>query len=290
MKKTVLCLLGTCTILAAGLTSCSTDNNVKLSAQESRNLRLASGIGLINSEVGTIKKAPVMDDAFNAKLTLALPSLDIVVENNFKVDATVEGEGEEKKFDYNGATYSFRETISYVDANEQTKSIVMYYNYVNELNDDKQFTENIEGVVAVNEVAHVNFKSTAFTEKGYDKRNLSLYLGPDASFASLDIAEETKLDGDKSTHQFTYRFKLAGSEVISYSISLDRLNTTMSVKVLSVTFDLTRRTESNKVEYVATVKGGVTGIESSLTFVKEVKDGEVSYTLSADASINKEEK
>lgn len=287
MKKSVLGLLGVTAILGTSLVSCGNNNEVKLTDAQSRNLRLASGINLISPKTNAyqINKAQSDDDKFSANISLALPSLDIVVENNFNIDAQVEGEEGSESFTYNGMQYSFKETISYIDSNDKNNSLILYYNYQNSLNENYKYDENIKGVVTFNEETYVNFTSTARIEDGHSKRELSLYVGKDES-TSLVINEETVVNSKELNHQFTYKFKLSGRDVISYSISLDRSNTTMSVKFLTFSFDLTRKDENKKVTYKAIASETWTETSLELNFVKEIVDDKVTYKLDLSANKN----
>lgn len=281
MKKSLLSLLGVVTLIGAGLTSCGSNNKVELNDADSRNMRIASGIGLIaNQKDTTIKKAKAQDN-LTANISLALPSLDILIDNDFNVDATKTESEEGTKYEYNGMNYTVKEVISFVNNDESTSKIELYYNYVNEAKE--KFTENIEGVVKINEVSYVNFTSTALIENGHSKRDLSLYLGKDST-TSLVISEETIVKEKDVDHHFTYKFRLLGNDVMSYSISLDRNNTTMSLSVLTAKIELTRKVEGDTTTYTALVTESMTELESTLTFTRTITDGNVSYTLSLSAN------
>lgn len=281
MKKSLLSLLGVVTLLGTGLTSCGSNNEVKLSDAESRNMRIASGIGLIaNQKTPSIKKAND-GSAYSKDISLALPSLDIVIDNDFKVDANKTESEEGTKYEYNGMQYTFKEVISYRNNDETTSTIELYYNYANKV--DQKFTENVEGVVKINETSYVNFTSTALLENGHSKRDLSLYVGKDSS-TSLVISEETVVKEKEINHRFVYSFRLLGNDIMSYSINLDRTNTTMSLSLLSAKVELSRTKENNKTTYKAVATESITSLEFTMTFVRTITDGNVSYSL--DATLN----
>lgn len=281
MKKSLISLLGVLTLVGAGLTSCGSNNEVNLNDAESRNMRIASGIGLIaNQKTPTIKKASD-ENKYSADISLALPSLDIVIDNDFAVDAKKTESEEGTKFEYNGMQYTYKEVITYKNNDETNTNIELYYNYANAL--DQKFTENIEGVVKINETSYVNFTSTALLENGHSKRDLSLYIGKDNS-TSLVISEETVVKEKDIDHKFVYSFRLLGNDIMSYSINLDRDNTTMSLSLLTAKVELSRVKERNKTTYKAVATESITSIELTMTFVKTITDGNVSYSL--DATLN----
>lgn len=270
-------------LLGTSLVSCGSSDEVSLTDAQSRDVRLASGVNLIaNNGVKSVyglNNAAAVDST--SKFSLAFPSLDILAENNFKVDADVEGDANSKTITYNGATYNFKETIKYKDNNEEETSIVLYYNYVNEAT-DKNYSENIEGVVSLNNSALVNFTSTAYTENGYDKRDLELYVGT-KSTTSLVISEETSLKDGKEYHVFDYTFKLLGVEYLSYSINLDRNNLEMTLNVLTASFTVTRKASGDDVTYTITSAESTSGASVTYTFSRVIKDGEVSYEMKLTA-------
>lgn len=278
MKKSLLSLLGVVTLLGTGLTSCGSNNEVKLTDAESRNMRIASGIGLIaNQKAPEIKKSND-GNKYSANISLALPSLDIIIDNDFTVDATKTESEEGTKFEYNGMEYTYKEVITYKNNDETNTNIELYYNYSNKV--DQKFTENIEGVVKINETSYVNFTSTALIENGHSKRDLSLYVGKDSS-TSLVISEETVVTDKDIDHHFTYSFKLLGNDIMSYSISLDRSNTTMSLSLLTAKIELSRKTENEKTTYKAVATESITSLELTMTFVRTIVDGNVNYSLEA---------
>ena len=129
----------------------------------------------------------------------------------------------------------------------------------------------------------VNFWSRALLENGHSKRDLSLYIGKDNS-TSLVISEETVVKEKDIDHKFVYSFRLLGNDIMSYSINLDRNNTTMSLSLLTAKVELSRVKESNKTTYKAVATESITSIELTMTFVKTITDGNVSYRL--DATLN----
>lgn len=280
MKKRMLCMVGACMLLGATLASCS-NNEVDLNDAESRNLRLASGINLFG-----VNSANKVNKAFNAEsvsseVTLALPSLDILINNDFKIDSKVEGEEGEEKFVYEGANYTFKETISFKNNNDETKEIVIYYNYMNNLNDNKEYTEAIEGVVAIDGSSHLDFTSTAYLENKHSNRELSLYLGENKD-TSLVIKEETKVDGEESYHLFDYSFKLNGVSLVSYSINLNKDNPVMTLSVLTFSLKVTCNYSSNTWKYNVEVSEELTSTTFSLTFEKTIENGSANYSLVAN--------
>ena len=282
MKKCLLSLLGVVTLLGAGLTSCGSNNEVNLTDAESRNMRIASGIGLIaNQKSPSIKKAND-GNKYSADISLALPSLDIVIDNDFSVDATKTESEEGTKYEYNGMSYSFKEVITYRNNDDTTSNIELYYNY-NNTAQDKKFTEDITGIVKINETNYVNFTSTALLENGHSKRDLSLYVGKDST-TSLVISEETLVNDKEINHRFVYSFRLLGNDIMSYSINLDRSNTTMSLSLLTAKVELSRTSESGKTTYKAVATESITSLEFTMTFVRTIVDGNVSYSL--EASLN----
>lgn len=282
MKKSLLSLLGVVTLLGAGLTSCGSNNEVKLTDAESRNMRIASGIGLIAKEnTPSIKKAND-GNKYSADISLALPSLDIVIDNDFTVDSTKTESEEGTKYEYNGMEYSYKEVITYKNNDETTSTIELYYNY-NNTAQDKKFTEDITGVVKINELSYVNFTSTALIENGHSKRDLSLYLGKEST-TSLVISEETLVNDKEVNHRFTYSFRLLGNDIMSYSINLDRSNTVMSLSLLTAKVELSRKAESGKTTYKAVATESITNITFEMSFERTIVDGKVTYSL--DASLN----
>lgn len=280
MKKSVLSIIGACMLLGTSLTSCS-NNEVNLNDAESRNLRLASGINLfgVNSQ-NKVRKA-FNSESVSSEVTLALPSLDILINNDFKIDSTLEGEEGEEKFTYEGANYTFKETITFINNDDETKEIVIYYNYMNDLENNKKYTEAIEGVVDIDGITYLNFTSTAYIENKFDIRELSLYLGENKD-TSLVIKEETKINGSESYHLFDYTFKLNGINFVSYSIELNKDNPVLTLSVLTFSLKVTCNYSDNVWKYNVVASEELTSTTFTLTFEKTIQDGNVNYSLVAE--------
>lgn len=279
MKKQVT-LLCASVLLLGGLASCNQNNNIELSQEESLGLRAASGLNMLGISANETKKVQRANEDIPSTdiVQEVLPSIDILLSNNFHVKVN---EVEEGKYEFKGSTYTFKLNINFKDETEKATSLSLYYNH--DLTLDAKYDEAIEGLIIFNEIPVLNFKSTVLANidgeaLNFD-RNLSLFVKDD--LISYQINEVSRVKKGELVHKLEYALTVAGKSIVSYAVDLNTgSNSSVTFTLLGMECRLTKVVEEGKVMYNISFKLNDVEISTSLKFEKVVnEDGSVSFTL-----------
>ena len=291
MNKNIL-IASISVLLTSGLASCAqTQNQINLTPEESRNLRIASSLGAINHLNKKDNKALETNSSLESELEKVLYSVEVLLVNDFNIKTTQKAEGGFDKF---GVSYSNYEQISFISTKDEVLFLDIYFNQVDdsEINDGIKYEENIDGIVVFDystilnsetkEIKITDFKSNSFTKK-HDKgdileRNLTLYHDE----FPLNVFEVNEYQS-KDIHQIYYNYSIDKRESVSYSVDLFAQDeTSMMFSLLGYRLKFIRIVNENQVSYKVGVVDGSEVIQI-LKYSKVItEDGNVIYELSTE--------
>lgn len=289
MKKRILNQVLFGTVLMGSLlgTSCSNNGDVKYTAEESRNTRIASAMNLMNSGSKSTKKNAIdLGGNLAVKgMDNVLPSLEVMVDNNFKVEGK-KTEGKVNGFD---SKYQFKEEIKFTNSDGKDKTLTMYYNDVRSVDDSVKYDENIEGEILLTETFKLYFSSVAKTtasDKNFsDARTLSIYLDATKTF-SVNVTEETNANDKGFKHKFAYSLKVAGVDTVKFDINLDyTAKDSLEFSFLGINYNMKKyeKSGSTYLEIVASTTNS--DKNAKFVFKKTVNGDDVNYGLDVDINL-----
>lgn len=230
-----------------------------------------------------MKKA-VLSEGEEASIKEILPSLDLFLENGFKMDSSKE----EGSFDVEGVTYSVKETISFNDINNEQSAYTLFYSKVSEsTRTDEDETETrvvYKGVASMDVDSYLPFESVHLTEteEGETETEVSFKVYQDERNYFV-VEESHEEENGKIETEFEYKNVVNGLLVSEYSIEIEKEGTKdkAEYEVGGIEYELKREKGlDGSYLYIVSVENEETDDEAYAKFKKVLaEDGSVSFEL-----------
>ena len=228
-----------------------------------------------------MKKA-ALSEGEEASVKEILPSLDLFLENGFKM----ESRKEEGSFEVEGGTYSVKETISFNDINNEKSAYTLFYSKESESterDEDETKTKVVyKGVASIDVDSYLPFESVQVTETEEDEKETEVSFAIYQDERNYFVVEEShEEENGKIETEFEYRSVVNGLLVSEYSIEIEKEGTKDKVEyeVGGIEYELKRVQGSDGgYLYIVTIENEETDNEAYAKFKKAIaEDGSVSF-------------
>lgn len=228
-----------------------------------------------------MKKA-ALSEGEEASVKEILPSLDLFLENGFRMDSSKE----EGSFLVEGMNYSFKETIAFSDINNERNAYTLFYNKTSEsmkVDEEESETRTVyKGVASIATDSYLPFESVHTEEIEDDERETEVSFAIYQDARNYFIVEEShEEENGKMETEFEYRNVVNGLVVSEYSIEIEKEGTKDKVEyeIGDIEYELKRVLGSDGgYLYIVTIENEETEQEAFATYEKAIaEDGSVSF-------------